>query len=83
MNIKIFLLILFVKDTLKMFKKDSPMFLQNINMMSRQLFLLFKKSTTFWDNPRIQYMNLAVRKSVLGVSNQVRHKPVCTATEDG
>ena len=35
-----------------MFKIDSPIFLQNINMRARQLFLLFKKSTTFWDNPR-------------------------------
>ena len=35
-----------------MLKKDSPIFLQNINMISGQLFLLFKKSTTFWDNPR-------------------------------
>ena len=35
-----------------MLKKDSPIFLQNINMIARQLFLLFKKSTTFWDNPR-------------------------------
>ena len=36
-----------------MLKIDSPIFLQNINMLARQLFLLFKKSTTFWDNPRI------------------------------
>ena len=35
-----------------MFRKDSPTFLQNINMIVRQVFLLFKKSTTFWDNPR-------------------------------
>ena len=33
-------------------KIDSPIFVQNINMLSRELFLLFKKSTTFWDNPR-------------------------------
>ena len=39
-------------NTLKMLKKDSPIFLQNINMIAHQLFLLFKKSTTFWDNPR-------------------------------
>ena len=36
-----------------MLKTDSPIFLQNMNMIARQLFLLFKKSTTFWDNPRI------------------------------
>ena len=36
-----------------MLKIDSPIFLQNIIMLSRKLFLLFKKSTTFWDNPRI------------------------------
>ena len=36
-----------------MFKIDSPIFLQNINMLARQLLLLFKKSTTFLDNPQI------------------------------
>ena len=36
-----------------MLKTDSPIFLQNMNMIACQLFLLFKKSTTFWDNPRI------------------------------
>ena len=29
------------------------------------------------------YMSLVVRKPVFGVSDQVRHKPGCTATEDG
>ena len=29
------------------------------------------------------YMSLVVRKPDFGVSNQVRHKPGCTATEDG
>ena len=29
------------------------------------------------------YMSLVVRKPVFGVSGQVRHKPGCTATEDG
>ena len=53
MNIKIILLIFLSINTLKMLKKDSPIVLQNINMIVRQLFLLFKKSTTFWDNPRI------------------------------
>ena len=53
MNIKIFLLISLSIITLKMLKKDSPIFLQNINMLVRQLFLLFNKSTTLWDNPRI------------------------------
>ena len=28
-------------------------------------------------------MSLVVRKSVFGVSEQVRHKPGCTFTEDG
>ena len=28
-------------------------------------------------------MSLVVRKPVFGVSDQVRHKPACTATEDG
>ena len=28
-------------------------------------------------------LSLVVRKPVVGVSNQVRHKPGCTATEDG
>ena len=29
------------------------------------------------------YMSRVARKPVLGVSDQVRHKPGCTATEDG
>ena len=29
------------------------------------------------------YLSLIVRKLVFGVSNQVRHKQGCTATEDG
>ena len=37
---------------LKMLKIDSSIFLQNINMPTRQLFLLFEKSTTFRGNPR-------------------------------
>ena len=28
-------------------------------------------------------LSLVVRKPVFGVSDQVRHKPGCTATEDG
>ena len=28
-------------------------------------------------------MSLVVRKPVFGFSDQVRHKPICTATEDG
>ena len=28
-------------------------------------------------------MSLVLRKPVFGVADQVRHKPVCTATEDG
>ena len=39
-------------NTLKMLKIDSSIFLENINMLMRQLFLLFEKSTSFWDNPR-------------------------------
>ena len=41
-----------VINTLKMLRIDSSIFLQNINMLTRQLFLQFEKSTTFWDNPR-------------------------------
>ena len=33
------------------------------------------------DTPK--YMSLIVRKPVFGISDQVRHKPGCTATEDG
>ena len=29
------------------------------------------------------YLSPVVRKPVFGVSDQVRHKPGCTATEDG
>ena len=31
----------------------------------------------------LHQMSLVVRKPVFGVSDQVRHKPGCTATEDG
>ena len=30
-----------------------------------------------------RYLSLVVRKPVFGVSDQIRHKPSCTATEDG
>ena len=33
--------------------------------------------------PEIDHRSLVVRKPVFGVSDQVRHKPGCTATEDG
>ena len=56
MNIKIIHIIFLSINTLEMLKKDSPIVLQNINMFTRQLFLLFKKSTTFWDNPRTIYV---------------------------
>ena len=32
---------------------------------------------------RAFYMSLVVRKPVFGVSDQVQHKPGCTASEDG
>ena len=35
-----------------MLQKASLIVLQNINVIVRQLFVLFKKSTTLWDNPR-------------------------------
>ena len=53
MHIKMISFDFFVINKLEMLKKESPIFLQNINMIACQLFLLFKKSTTFWDNPRI------------------------------
>ena len=34
-----------------------------------------------WD--RLHHLSLVVRKPVFGVSDQIRHKPGCTATEDG
>ena len=52
MTIKLVPFDFFVINALKTLKIDSQIFLQNINMLSRKLFLLFKKSTTFWDNPR-------------------------------
>ena len=32
---------------------------------------------------KVLHMSLVVRKPVFGVFDQVRHKPGCTATEDG
>ena len=40
-----------------------------------------KDSIIFLDS--IYDLSLVVRKPVFGVSDQVRHKPGCTATEDG
>ena len=57
MTMKIIPFDFFVINTLEMLKIDSPIFLQNIIMLSRKLFLQFKKSTTFWDNPRTQSVN--------------------------
>ena len=34
-----------------------------------------------WD--RLKHLSLVLRKPVFGVSDQVRHKPGCAATEDG
>ena len=31
----------------------------------------------------LRYLSRVLRKPVFGVSDQVRHKPGCTATEDG
>ena len=44
-----------------MLRKDTPTFLQNIDMIARQLVLLFKKSTTFWDNPRV-FVKLSLKQ---------------------
>ena len=52
-----------------MLKKDGPIFLQNINMIARQLFLLFKKSTTFWDNPRTRAQRRVFKRKLFAVTN--------------
>ena len=68
MTIKIFPFDFFViNHTLKMLKRASPIFLQNINMLSRYLFLLFKKSITFWDNPLKLYF---IKKLVILSTNK-------------
>ena len=38
-----------------------------------------------WDCKSLHFYDIShvVRKPVFGVSDQIRHKPVCTATEDG
>ena len=53
-----------------MFKIDSPIFLHNIDMLAHQLFLLFKKSMTFWDNPCSLQSNRAK-------FNQIYVSPTC------
>ena len=58
MNIKIIPYNFLSINTLKMMKKGSPIVLHNIKMIARRLSLLFKKSTTFWDNPRIYDLNV-------------------------
>ena len=51
-----------------MLLKDRPIFMQNINGIERQLFLLSKKSKTFWDNPRISKLRFAF-DSYLHITN--------------
>ena len=69
MTIKSFLLILVVINTFKMLKIDFEIFLQNINMFTLQLFLLFEKSTTSGDNPRTwKYCHIPMLLKVGGVN---------------
>ena len=42
-----------------------------------------EETGTFGYLCNVAHLSLVVRKPVFGVSNQVRHKPGCTATEDG
>ena len=48
----------------------------------RRAFVTFVFSFSTFSHVGI-YLRLVVRKPVFGVSDQVRHKPVCTVTEDG
>ena len=49
------------------------------------LFLLFLFEVVVFSGclVRLRYFSLVVRKPVFGVSDQVPHKPGCTAIEDG
>ena len=46
-------------------------------------FLFGMNSSKQYLKSQINKMSLVVRKPVFSVSDQVRHKPGCTATEDG
>ena len=51
----------------------------------RDLNAHFYSAASLWHQvpDTLLHMSLVVRKPVFGVSDQVRHKPGCTATEDG
>ena len=68
-----------------MLKKYSPVVLQKINMIARQLFLLFKKSTTYWDNPRtsIFYLHNLLVSSVQMKSTEKHGKETPTNNVSG
>ena len=42
-----------------------------------------KEVYDMYDRVSSDYLSLVVRKPVFRISDQVPHKPVCTATEDG
>ena len=52
------------------------------NIHDPYLFDVFPVDESLVDT-NIVNMSLVLRKPVFGVSDQVRHKPGCTATEDG
>ena len=77
MNIKIIPIKFLSIKTRKMLKKDIPIVLQNINTIGRHFFLLFKKSTTFWDNPRICVNHLQRNSTFVKISTGRDNSCVC------
>ena len=75
MNIKMIPFDFVCHSTHKMLKTDRPIFLQNMNMIGRQFFLQFKKSTTFWDNPRMRTVVSRCNSSVKYTFHEV--KAIC------
>ena len=55
----------------------------NNNIISLVLFILKIMFVTEINEFFQDHMSHVVRKPVFGVSDQVRHKPGCTVTEDG
>ena len=53
------------------------------NEYPHSMFWRKNKKKIYPCKPQFYYMSLVVRKPVFGVSDQVRHKPGCTVTEDG
>ena len=68
-------------NILQVRREKESFFYQESSLVKKKDVLLGISATSFIGC--VRYMSLVMRKSVFGVSDQFRHKPGCTAIEDG